>query len=156
MNTRFGHRFGYFSSSLKSSRTQIHCISLLCHLHHIGFYPQVDFFMLTKWLQYLQTSHLHRAMSKAQKSKHSFFHPFKNNEKFPRCLCQTALISYCQNYINSIPKSILVRKTKLLLLSYTNHISPKAGAAFCKTQEWWIVEQSQGFLEQGKGQGATE
>ena len=65
--------------------------------------------MLTKWLQQLQTSHLHRAMSKGQKSKHSFlaFFFFKTKKNFPEASIRHSLISYCPELRHtSIPKSI--------------------------------------------------
>ena len=37
---------------------------------------------------------------------------------------------------------------KLLFLSQTNHILPKAGPTSPKMQGWEILEQSRGFIEQ--------
>lgn len=95
-------------------RTQSPSISLLCHPQHVSFWQLVDGFMLTKLLQQLQTSHLHRAMSRGQKSKHFLYILFLiSKENFPRNLHQTSLISYClESHHMSICKSIPGKKNK--------------------------------------------
>lgn len=102
-NVRFRLRFGYLA--IHCSHQELRFLPSTCwvHCHCIRFCLWVDFFILTKWLQQFQTPHLHRAMFKGQKSKHSFLaFFFLNKEKFPRSFHQTSLIlSSVRSHIHS-------------------------------------------------------
>lgn len=155
--TRFRLGFGYFSSSLKSSRTQIPSSFLLCCPQHVTFCLLVNF---SRWQNGCSSSEhpIFRVMPKGQKSKHSFLASFFliHKEKLPRSLQQTPLISCFQELHHTpFPKLIPGKKNKTTI-PFLNQSHFTQGWVYLPWDSWTVNIWTQSGFYWTRKKGAAE